>query len=581
MEASSSDEQEVERLRSECKELERKKVETDERAAQQEEALANEQSRSTAALEHLEVVRKKEAELQSKIEMLQQALNDQRASVAAEGDEQVQHLQASLTELQLSYEDSNVKRHSLEQDIQRLRSEHKEIELKKTEADERAAQQELLAKEHLEVARKKEAELQSKIEMLQQSLNDQRAAVAAEGDEQVQHLQASLTELQLSYEESNVTRHSLEQDIQRLRSEHEEIELKKTEADERAAQQELLAKEHLEVARKKEAELQSKIEMLQQSLNDQRAAVAAEGDEQVQHLQASLTELQLSYEDSNVKRHSLEQDIQRLRSEHEEIELKKTEADERAAQHELLAKEHLEVARKKEAELQSKIEMLQQALNDQRASVAAEGDEQVQHLQASLTELQLSYEDSNVKRHSLEQDIQRLRSEHEEIELKKTEADERAAQQELLAKEHLEVARKKEAELQSKIEMLQQALNDQRASVAAEGDEQVQHLQASLTELQLSYEDSNVKRHSLEKEVQRLRSEQKELEIQKAEADERAAQYYELLAAKREEEMKIAERPSESIPPVVLGKAEELLADEGERQGLLQEVPWKVMFFGL
>ena len=67
--------------------------------------LAQEKSRCSEAVESLTAARSKEAELQSKLQTAQQALKDQEAAMAAEGDEKSRRLQASLAELQRTHED--------------------------------------------------------------------------------------------------------------------------------------------------------------------------------------------------------------------------------------------------------------------------------------------------------------------------------------------------------------------------------------------------------------------------------------------------------------------------------------------
>eukprot|EP00438_Fugacium_kawagutii_P022243 Skav229667 [mRNA] locus=scaffold1030:188468:189487:- [translate_table: standard] len=316
--------------------------------------------------------------------------------------------------------------------------------------------------------------------------------------------------------------------------------------------------ESLTAARSKEAELQSKLQVAQQALKDQQAALSAEGDEQTHRLQASLLEAQKSQADANLAKNKLEAEILQLTSRCRELESRSKEAEERVAQSDqVLAPEQLKcsetmesltAARSKEAELQSKLQVAQQALKDQQAALSAEGDEQTHRLQASLLEAQKSQADANLAKDKLQAEILQLTSRCRELESRSREAEERVAQSDqVLAQEQLKcseamesltAARSKEAELQSKLQVAQQALKDQQAALSAEGDEQTHRLQASLLEAQKSQADANLAKDKLEAEILQLTSRCRELESRSKEAEERVAQSDQVLA---QEQLKCSE----------------------------------------
>ena len=335
------------------------------------------------------------------------------------------------------------------------------------------------------------------------------------------------------------------------------------------------AVESLTAARSKEAELQSKWQTAQQALKDQEAAMAAEGDEKSRRLQASLAELQRTHEDVNLAKDKLDHEVQQLTSKCRELESRSREAEERAAQSEQVlaqeksrcseAVESLTAARSKEAELQSKWQTAQQALKDQEAAMAAEGDEKSRRLQASLAELQRTHEDVNLAKDKLDHEVQQLTSKCRELESRSREAEERAAQSEQVlaqeksrcseAVESLTAARSKEAELQSKWQTAQQALKDQEAAMAAEGDEKSRRLQASLAELQGTHEDVNLAKDKLDHEVQQLTSKCRELESRSREAEERAAQSEQVLAQEKS-------RCSEAVESLTAARSKEAGLEE-------------------
>ena len=520
-------------------------------------------------MQELAAARSKETDLYSKLQLAQQALKDQEAAVAAEGDEKAQRLQMSLLDLQRLHEDVNLAKGKLEAEVLQLTSKCGELESRSKEAEERVAHSnEVLEQEksrcseamqELAAARSKETDLYSKLQLAQQALKDQEAAVAAEGDEKAQRLQMSLLDLQRLHEDVNLAKGKLEAEVLQLTSKCGELESRSKEAEERVAHSnEVLEQEksrcseamqELAAARSKETELYSKLQLAQQALKDQEAAVAAEGDEKAQLLQMSLLDLQRLHEDVNLAKGKLEAEVLQLTSKCSELESRSKEAEERVAHsNEVLEQEksrcseamqELAAARSKETDLYSKLQLSQQALKDQEAAVAAEGDEKAQLLQMSLLDLQRLHEDVNLAKGKLEAEVLQLTSKCSELESRSKEAEERVAHSnEVLEQEksrcseamqELAAARSKETDLYSKLQLAQQALKDQEAAVAAEGDEKAQLLQMSLLDLQRLHEDVNLAKGKLEAEVLQLTSKCSELESRSKEAEERVAHSNEVL----------------------------------------------------
>ena len=350
-EAANSD-KEVQRLQTKCRTLEVEKVELEASFARCKDALSQEELKSSEALANLTGTKKKEAELQLNLDLLQRSLKDQEAAVAAGRDQQTQELQGTLTELQLSFQEVDVKKNALEEEVQRLQTKCRTLEVEKVELEasfarckDALSQEELKSSEalaNLTGTKKKEAELQLNLDLLQRSLKDQEAAVAAGRDQQTQELQGTLTELQLSFQEVDVKKNALEEEVQRLQTKCRTLEVEKVELEasfarckDALSQEELKSSEalaNLTGTKKKEAELQLNLDLLQRSLKDQEAAVAAGRDQQTQELQGALTELQLSFQEVDVKKNALEEEVQRLQTKCRTLEVEKVELEARSAQ---------------------------------------------------------------------------------------------------------------------------------------------------------------------------------------------------------------------------------------------------------
>ncbi|CAE8713351.1 unnamed protein product, partial [Polarella glacialis] len=460
-------------------------VEERRRVQQSQNAQTETSASCEDALQKLQQAERLKTDLSARLQAAEAALKEREASLAAEGDERANGLQASLVaeqerrvELQRSHDslvasqrDLQERLHKAESNLSSFLAESEAalVEERRRVQQSQNAQTETSAScedalQKLQEAERLKTDLSSRLHAAEQALKEREASLAAEGDERTGILQASLV----------------------------------TEQDRANGLQAALVAE-----REQRAELQRARDGSEASLRDfQERLRKAEG-----HLSIILAERE------EVQRR-IDESEAALAGERRKVEKAKAEFAETSTSRDEALQNLLE-ANKLKAGLETRIATAEQVLEERQASLASDFHERAQKLQASLAaeqersaELQSSHDDLDVARQLLHGELHESKAAHCQL-------------QELLAQAMKDLAAG--ADLQVRVRELEEEQQSFDSALAV--DSTLAAERARSAQLQKAADELHALRRSQEEQIREVSAERDALkeELLKAEADLRQA----------------------------------------------------------